>query len=155
MIIEDLALEMFRAKDMSDLFTRASHHANICLIYTSQNYFSRAPLGREIPINMTHVVLFDMPGEMQSMGSLSKKFTRSSHILSDIFAYMDKADVRDWLVIANDNKNNGKDYILIDVHPFCKEKRFLKIRTAVFPRPSPINPAMKEIIPLFFVLDRP
>lgn len=62
MVIDDLMNEKAGQRidqDLSDLFTKGSHHMNINIIFTTQNLFPQSKsLNRDISLNSTGIVLF-------------------------------------------------------------------------------------------------
>jgi hypothetical protein len=58
LLLDDLASEIANSKEMQKLFTCHSHHAMISVAFTTQNFYTKTNLGRDIPSNITHHVLF-------------------------------------------------------------------------------------------------
>ena len=58
-VIEDLMSETDRS--VSKLFTKGSHHRNVCMIYVSQSLYSKNKENRTISLNTHYLVLFKNP----------------------------------------------------------------------------------------------
>ena len=60
-IIDDLMSEASKSEQISNLFTKGSHHRNVSVILLIQNFFSRGEQLRNITLNAHYVVLFKNP----------------------------------------------------------------------------------------------
>lgn len=58
LIIDDLMDEAMRSEQVSKLFTRGSHHADLSVIALVQNIFHSGTKQRDISLNTTYLVLF-------------------------------------------------------------------------------------------------
>lgn len=141
-LIDDLGAELVNRTDMPALFTQSSHHKNLSVVWCSNYFFPKTSLGRELPSQMSHHVLFSIPGELHTFKSISNRWTGKTNTLEHIM---------DW--IEKQFPGKGNNYILADLHPDCADKSLLKLRTAIFPRPSPLGEL--EVLPVFFVINKP
>lgn len=83
-----------------------------------------------------------MPADMSTVEYLSRSFTGKSKILHSIFAFIEK-----------EFDGPGNNYLLINFHPrSIKHQAILKLRTAIFPRKSPMG--TMEIMPVVFMLGK-
>lgn len=48
-------------KDVSDLFTKGSHHLNVSVIFILQNVFHQSPVMRNISLNSHYMILLKNP----------------------------------------------------------------------------------------------
>jgi hypothetical protein len=151
-------MEVFKSREMLNLFIRDSHHSNISVIMTSQSFATDVKHARMCIAQMTyHVVfrytsvhatmgdftfvLYSLPAQVKSVQHLSRMFTSSSYTLNSILKWVQK-----------EFPGPGENYVLVSLHPrSMKHEDLLKIRTAIFPRKTPAGTV--EIMPVCFVLE--
>jgi hypothetical protein len=71
-IIDDLMQEAGNAQDVSNLFTKGSHHRDLSVILIVQNLFHQGKIMRTISLNSHYMVLFKNPrdgGQVRYLGS--------------------------------------------------------------------------------------
>jgi hypothetical protein len=141
LLLDDLATEIFESSAMKKLFTRDSHHELISVAFTTQNFYTKAKNGREIPICITHHVIYKMAGEVQSLQAISRKITGSSVALTKMFRFIsEKFPIR-----------GVSNYLLINLHQKCVQPETLAFRTEIFPRMGPFG--SMETMPVFLYVD--
>jgi hypothetical protein len=142
--MDDLAQEVWRSKDMLNLYTRDSHHGQISVILTAQSYFSpQRTHGKSITAQMTYHVIFSMPTEISTLQNLSRLFTGKSNTLAAILQW-----------IQREFPQPGQNYVFANFHPrsSLKNDSLLKLTTQIFPRKTPIGTT--EIMPVCFLIDK-
>ena len=60
-ILDDLMEECGDAKEISELFTKGSHHRNLSVIMIVQNLFHQGKIMRTVSLNSHYIVLFKNP----------------------------------------------------------------------------------------------
>lgn len=84
-VIDDLMNEVSDSRDMSNLFTKVSHHMGISVIFIAQNMFKKGKEMRDIRLNCHQLIILKCPQDMfqvQIMGrqifpSYSKSFNEA------------------------------------------------------------------------------
>ena len=61
LILDDLMAAASKSDEISNLFTRASHHRNMSVMLILQNLFRQGTSMRDISLNATYTVLFKNP----------------------------------------------------------------------------------------------
>jgi DNA replication protein DnaC len=114
-IIDDLMHETNNV--VSKLFTKVSHHANVSVIYITQNIFNPNKETRTITLNAQYLVLFKNVRDKSQIAYLARQMYPSSskHMVE---AY-------------NDATSEPYSYLFIDLKPNVDEKQRLK--ACIFP----------------------
>ena len=73
LIIDDLINDATNSSVISDLFTKGSHHRNISVILTVQNFFCRGKENRNITLNANYIVLFKNPRDRQFANKIAQQ----------------------------------------------------------------------------------
>ena len=58
---------------VSELFTKGSHHRNICLVLITQNLFHQGPSSRDINLNSKYIVVFRNPRDKTQIVHLARQ----------------------------------------------------------------------------------
>ena len=72
-VIDDLMTEAGGAKDVSDLFTKGSHHENTSVILVVQNLFHQGKAMRTISLNAQYIVLLKNPRDVAQVRYLGQQ----------------------------------------------------------------------------------
>ena len=72
-VIDDQALEA--TEDTAKLFSIASHHYTLNIIFICQNLFTKNKAFREISLNSTYHVIFKNPRDKSSITNFAKQFS--------------------------------------------------------------------------------
>ena len=72
LIFDDSCDEICRSKDFQMIAT-AGRHKGLNVIYIKHNLFHKSPLGRDIELQLTHIVLFKNPRDVQQVKRLSQQ----------------------------------------------------------------------------------
>lgn len=84
-ILDDLMNESDN-KEMSQLFTRGSHHRNTSVILISQNIFHKGSHIRDISLNTKYIVLFKNPRDKNQVRYLARQiYPEASEELVNIY----------------------------------------------------------------------
>ena len=71
-VIDDMALEA--TEDTAKIFSIASHHYNLNVIFICQNLFTKNRAFREISLNSTYHVIFKNPRDKSTISNFAKQF---------------------------------------------------------------------------------
>lgn len=72
LIFDDSCEEISKSKEFQALAT-AGRHKKLSVIYIKHNLYHKSPLGRDIELQNTHIVLFKSPRDVQQIKVLSKQ----------------------------------------------------------------------------------
>ena len=72
LIFDDSCDEICRSKDFQQIAT-AGRHRGLNVIYIKHNLFHKSPLGRDIELQLTHIILFKNPRDVQQVKKLSQQ----------------------------------------------------------------------------------
>jgi len=85
-VVDDLMTELAGDKNMTNLFTKGSHHMNISVIFIVQNLFYNAKEMRTININTNYFILLKNPRDKSQIEHLGKQmFPGKKSYLRDSF----------------------------------------------------------------------
>lgn len=119
-IIDDLMNELTGDKEMSNLFTKFSHHMNIDVIFIVQNIFHHGKEMRTISLNTHYFMLLKNPRDMRQALCLATQ-THPNNTGYFMDAYKDAI-----------HKPYG--YLLVDLKPDTPDE--FRLRTRIFPSES-------------------
>ena len=120
-IIDDMFYDFVNSSEMKDLIVVHSHHADISVIITSQNYFSQGKYAKTMSRNMTDLILFDSKTDRLPFEIVSR------HLFPGHSRFLPK--VMDWLRL---NVPATYDrYIYVDCHPNSQIPEDLRVRTNI------------------------
>ena len=105
LIFDDSCEEICKSKEFQALAT-AGRHKKLNVIYIKHNLFHKSPLGRDIELQNTHIVLFKSPRDVNQIKVLSKQLGVSELV--------------DWYHDATDNTPYG--HLMIDLSPKTVEQ---------------------------------
>ena len=114
-IIDDLMSET--DERVTKLFTKASHHRDLSIIYIVQNVFSKNKENRTISLNAQYMVLFKNPRDASQITHLAKQmYPGNSKYFQEAF---------------QDATSKPHGYLFIDLKQATPEH--LQLRTQIFP----------------------
>ena len=120
-VLDDLAHNIYKNKEMELLFSQVSHHNKISVCILKNNIYYQGKHARTIDLN-THVfVLLQNPRDESQILTMGRQIFPNKP-LSLLEAYKDSMDL------------NG--YLLLDLQPHSNKK--YKMRTRIFPNEDPI-----------------
>lgn len=79
LIFDDSCEEICRSKEFQTIAT-AGRHKKLSVIYIKHNLFHKSPLGRDIELQLTHIILFKNPRDVQQVKVLSKQLGLGSEL---------------------------------------------------------------------------
>ena len=107
-IIDDLMAESSKSEIVSDLFTKGSHHRNLCIIFITQNFFMRGKENRNITLNSHSIVLFKNP--------------RDKSLAANIARQMYPNKIKGFQAAFEDATSSPYSYLFIDLKPDTPEE---------------------------------
>ena len=118
LIIDDFMHRAANDIEISELFTKRSHHQNVTIILLLQNIFPKSKYMTDIKRNASYIVLMSNPIDEKSIKLLSNHLDPSN----PLFIYNCFIDA---------TKNKPFSYLFIDLHP--EQNSEIRIRTNVIP----------------------
>lgn len=115
LIIDDQASDC--GSDISQLFTRGSHHFNVSVIVLAQNVFTANPHFRTMSLNSHYIVVFKNPRGKDQMAALARQVCPGNY--------------KFFLEAYEDSCSAPHSYLLLDMTQSCPEE--LRFRTKIFP----------------------
>jgi hypothetical protein len=73
LILDDLMTELVDTKQVSNLFTKGSHHRNLSIIFLVQNLFPKGSQSRTISLNTHYMILFKNPRDKMQISTLARQ----------------------------------------------------------------------------------
>lgn len=120
LVFDDFGLETRNSKEMTNYFTRHSHHKNISIIQVLQNLFLSGTEGRTRSLNAHYIVLMRQARDQRQIRTLARQIATTS---ADAESFMDAYNqaIRD----------RCYSYLLISLHP--RDPPDLLLRSNIFP----------------------
>ena len=115
LVLDDLIHEVCKSGWADQIFTTASHHLDMTVVFISQNLFPQGKNMRNIALNLTYIVLFRSPRDVNQVGVLGSQLGERKNFLA---AYIDST-------------KSPYGYLTLDFTPKCIEE--LRWRTNIFP----------------------
>ena len=78
LIFDDSCAEIFRSREFEKIAT-SGRHRNFAVIYVKHNLFHKSPLGRDIELQNTHVVLFKSPRDVNQITKFGQQLGLGRH----------------------------------------------------------------------------
>jgi hypothetical protein len=114
LILDDLMSEA--GEQVTNIFTKISHHRNVSVVFLSQNMFYKSKHARTMSLNTQYLVVFKNPRDALQVATLGRQmFPNNSKFLVEAFK------------MATDGPYG---YLLIDLHAETLEK--YRLRTNIF-----------------------
>ena len=121
-ILDDLMDESKDDVNVSNLFTKGSHHKNISVFFMSQNLFVQGKHTRTISLNSHYLVVFKNPRDRAQFSNLARQmYPNNSKYLEECY---------------NDATKIPHGYLFIDLKQ--KTPDAIRIRTNIFPNEKTI-----------------
>lgn len=130
LIFDDSCEEISRSREFQQIAT-AGRHRNYGVIYIKHNLFHKSPLGRDVELQNTHIVLFKSPRDVQQVRVLSKQLG------------INKDTFETWFLNAT-NKLYG--HFMIDLSP--KTVDLLRFSTGFNPTRFYLKPSHSKVTKL-------
>jgi hypothetical protein len=135
-ILEDQYPDLVKSQSFEDLLIRHSHHHNLSVIVTTQNYFTRSDRSATLLRQYSYIVAFHARIERTWLVTLGARVSSNVKCLEQAFEWMSAN-----LALA------PLQYVVIDGSPLTHVPRPLTIRSQITPLPG-----STEIKPIFFCL---
>ena len=113
-VVDDLMNEVCDNRDMSNLFTKTSHHMNISVIFIVQNMFKKGKEIRDIRLNCHQLIILKSPQDMFQVQTMGRQ----------IFPSYSKA----FNEAYEDATKKPFSYLNIDCSPSCPDSMRMKTR---------------------------
>ena len=140
-IFDDVMAQFFNSERMAQLMVQDSHHKNITVIATSQNFFGKNQSARQTILrNMTVQVLFWDRADLMSVSKMSTRLFRKPSFLLDAF---------EWLRKNPDIANNSR-YIMVETTANTDMALTMQARSNIFPMKQPSGRV--DVSPVFFMV---
>ena len=115
-VLDDQMAEAGKLDEVSNLFTKGSHHRNITAVYIVQNLFDKGKAHRTISLNSHYIVLFKNPRDQGQVRALAQQvFPTQVKFFMDAFSDATKSD---------------HGYLLLDLHPLTPDA--VRVRSKIF-----------------------
>ena len=79
LIFDDSCAEISKSKEFEKIAT-SGRHKNLNVIYIKHNLFHKSPLGRDIELQNTHIILFKSPRDVNQISRLSQQLGLGKHL---------------------------------------------------------------------------
>jgi ABC-type oligopeptide transport system ATPase subunit len=119
LVVDDM---MDEAQDiMSAVFTKVSHHNNICCIFLTQNLFMKGKHSRTISLNAHYLILMKNTRDRAQISHLARQvYPHNSRFLTEVY---------------NDATLTPYSYLLLDFKPQTAEN--MRVLTGILPSQQP------------------
>lgn len=115
LIIDDMMHEI--NQNVSQLFTKLSHHRNVSVVFITQNLFNQSKHNRTMSLNTHYIVLLKSPRDASQIATLARQmYPGRSKVLLESF---------------EDATSEPYGYLLIDLKP--ETNNLHRLHTNVFP----------------------
>ena len=115
-VIDDQMAEAGKLEEMSNLFTKGSHHRNITVVYIVQNVFDKGKVHRTISLNSHYIVLFKNPRDQGQVRSLAQQVFPNQ--------------VKFFMSAFQDATQRHRGYLFLELHPLTPEE--VRVRSRIF-----------------------
>lgn len=115
-ILDDQMAEAGSSKELSNFFTKGSHHRNLSVVYIVQNLFDKGRSMRTVGLNTQYLVVFKSPRDKSQIAFLGRQ--------------MYPGRGKDFVEVFEDATQVPFGYLLIDLRPETPEE--WRLRTRIF-----------------------
>ena len=122
-VIDDFALQTKNSAELTELFTRFSHHNNMSIIQITQNVFWAGTDSRTRSLNVHYMVLLRQLRDQKQIRLLARQVSQNTNQFNAI------------LTAYNDATEGRYSYLFISFHPRDSPK--LLLRSKIFPDEGP------------------
>ena len=116
-IIDDLMIELGGNEDLSNMFTKSSHHLNISVFFIVQNLYHKGREARNLSLNSHYLIIFKNARDKSQVEHLARQLSPSN--------------VKGFREMFEDATKEPFSYLLIDCKPDTPEE--LRFRSKVTP----------------------
>ena len=79
LIFDDFSDELLKSKDFTRIAT-AGRHLGLHVLYIKHNLFHKSPLGRDVELQLTHIVLFQSPRDINQIERLGQQLGKQKFV---------------------------------------------------------------------------
>ena len=115
-VLDDQMSEAGRLEEVSNLFTKGSHHRNITAVYIVQNVFDKGKVHRTISLNSHYIILFKNPRDQGQVRTLAQQVFPNQ--------------VKYFMNAFQDATSRDHGYLVLDLHPLTPED--VRVRSHIF-----------------------
>lgn len=106
-IIDDLMEAVGDSVEMTNLFTKGSHHLNISVCFIVQNLFLQSKYMRTISLNSHYIILLRNPRDKLQVSNLGRQIM--------------PGETKFFNAVYNEATREPYTHLIIDLHPRCQE----------------------------------
>lgn len=114
LILDDLMNQAYN-QQITDIFTKGSHHRNISIILVTHNLFHKSPHARELTLSTKYLILFKSPRDRTQFNYLARQVSENPKELIKVY---------------NEVTKEPYSYLLVDLTQETLD--FLRYRTDIF-----------------------
>ena len=126
LIFDDSCDEIMKSKGFEKLAI-AGRHRQMSVIYIKHNLFHKSAIGRDAELQLTHIVLFKSPRDVQQIGRLGQQLG---------------VDLTKWY---KDATSKPYGHLMIDLHPKTDDRLRYCSESASYPTKFYLEPAKARI----------
>lgn len=117
LILDDMMDEAGNAREVSELFTKGSHHRNLSVIMIVQNLFHQGKIMRTVSLNAHYMILFKNPRDAGQIRCLANQlFPGKTQFLVDAYKQATSRP-HGYLMLDLTQKTSDKQRVLSDILP--------------------------------------
>ena len=80
LIFDDFSEELLKSKEFTRIAT-AGRHLGLHVLYIKHNLFHKSPIGRDVELQLTHIVLFQSPVTLIKLNDLGNSWASQNFYL--------------------------------------------------------------------------
>lgn len=128
-LLDDLMVECANDKQLTNLFTKGSHHLNLSIVFITQNFFHKGKEMRDVTLNAHYLVLFKNRRDLSQVTHLGRQlYPRHINFFQEVY---------------EDATKQPYSYLLVDLKSECPEQ--LRLRTQILPNETQYVYQLKKI----------
>jgi len=122
-VLDDFGMECRNSKELTNYFTRHSHHKNVSIIQIIQNLFWSGSEGRTRSLNTHYIVLMRQSRDQLQIRTLARQISQNSHRFNGFMEAYNAA-----------TSEKCYTYLMVSLHP--RDHNDLLLRSHIFPEES-------------------
>lgn len=79
LIFDDFSEELLKSRDFTRIAT-AGRHLGLHVLYIKHNLFHKSPIGRDVELQLTHIVLFQSPRDINQIEHLGQQLGKQKFV---------------------------------------------------------------------------
>lgn len=137
-VIDDLMNELSNSLELSNLFTKYSHHLNVSVIFILQNFYVKGNEIRNISLNSHYIALMKNVRDKRQVQILGRQL------------YPEKSKYQQFISAYEKATSKEYGYLLIDLKTNTPEK--YRLRSRVTTQDLPINIRHYKYAPIIYLI---